>query len=108
VSQHGYGRRNSVPEGLGDILGREVKRVTGEKRDVERARAKWIEVVGPALAPQTAVVAYRANVLRVRVESSALMQELAGIYKKELIAAMASGADPVAVRTIEFELAGGA
>jgi hypothetical protein len=92
---------------LGDILGREVRRVSKEQRGVDRARTKWLEVVGPVLGPRTSVISYRASILRVRVESSALLQELAGIYKRELISAMASGADPVAVRNIEFELAGG-
>ena len=100
-------RRTNAPEGLGDILGREVKRATGEKKGLDLAREKWKSVVGPGLAPKTAVVSLKAHVLRVRVESSALLQELAGIYKRELIAAMATGENPVSLRNIEFELAGG-
>ena len=107
VADYRRPQRSSVPEGLGDILGREVRRVSKEQRGVDRARTKWLEVVGPVLGPRTSVISYRASILRVRVESSALLQELAGIYKRELISAMASGADPVAVRNIEFELAGG-
>ena len=41
-----------------------------------------------------------------RVNSSALLAELDGIYKRDLVAALAEGEDPVAVRTIDFELAG--
>jgi predicted nucleic acid-binding Zn ribbon protein len=72
----------------------------------ERVRRKWEEVVGADLARRTAVVSFRRRVLRVRVESSALLAELAGVYRKELVSAMAEGEEPVAVRTIDFELAG--
>jgi hypothetical protein len=100
-------RRHRAPEGLGDILGREIKRASSEREGIAEARRKWHDVVGPGLSPRTEVIGYRANVLRVRVESSVLLQELAGIYKSELIAAMATGERPVAVRSIEFELSGG-
>ncbi len=71
-----------------------------------RVRAKWEEVVGPDIARRAVPVSFRAHVLRVCVESSVLLGELSGIYKKELLSAMAEGDNAVSVRTIEFELAG--
>ncbi len=94
-------------EGLGDILKREIMKGARRRRGVDaRVRAKWDEVVGEDIAKRTSPVSFRAHVLRVRVESSALLGELSGIYKKELLAAMAEGENPVSVRTIDFELAG--
>lgn len=96
-------------EGLGEVLKREIMRGARRRRRVEaKVRAKWDEVVGEEIARRTVPVSFRGHVLRVRVESSALLAELSGIYKKELVTAMAEGENPVSVRTIEFELAGGA
>ena len=99
--------RRRDPEGIGDILKREVvpKRW---RLEGERARRKWSAVVGPDIASRTVVVSFRRKVLRVQVDSSALLAELDGIYKKELISALAEGDDPVMVRTIGFQLAGAA
>ena len=107
--QRGGYKRRSDPEGLGGILKREVRpKVRRRRRDEDRARRKWDEVVGVELASRTAVMSFRRKVLRVQVDSSALLAELDGIYKKELISALAEGEDPVMVRTIEFQLAGAA
>lgn len=101
------GGRRDVVEGLGDILGREIRREARQRRRVdEQVRVKWEETVGPEIAARTAVVSFTRHVLRIRVESSALLAELSGIYKKELVAAMAEGGNPVSLRTIEFELVG--
>ncbi|MHC4505186.1 MAG: DciA family protein [Planctomycetota bacterium] len=105
--QRGGGKRRTGPEGLGDILKREIRpKVRRRRRDEDRARHKWTAVIGDELASRTAVVSFRRKVLRVQVDSSALLAELDGIYKKELISALAEGEDPVMVRTIEFQLAG--
>ncbi len=94
-------------EALGDVLKREIIKGARRRRKVDaRVRAKWDEVVGEDIARRTSPVSFRAHVLRVRVESSALLGELSGIYKKELLATMAEGDNAVSVRTIEFELAG--
>ena len=101
------GPRESMTEGLGEVLKREIMRGARQRRKVDaRVRAKWEEVVGPEIASRAVPVAFRAHVLRVRVESSALLSELSGIYRKELLSAMAEGDNAVSVRTIEFELAG--
>jgi predicted nucleic acid-binding Zn ribbon protein len=105
--QRGGGKRRTGPEGIGDILKREIRpKVRRRRRDEDRARHKWTEVIGEELASRTSVVSFRRKVLRVQVDSSALLAELDGIYKKELISALAEGEDPVMVRTIEFQLAG--
>ena len=106
----GRGRsRAAGPEGIGDILKRTLG--AGAKRELgasARARRRWADVAGEEIGARTSVVSFRRGVLRVRVESSPLLAELDGIYKKELIAALAEGGEPLAVRTIEFELAGAA
>lgn len=97
--------RGGGPKHLGDVIDGLVSR--GRKgrwpREV-RARKKWGEVVGPEVEEQTAVESLKRGVLKVRVGSSALLAELDGFYKKELILAMASGERPVAVRDIKFVL----
>lgn len=94
-------------EGIGDVLKREIMKGAKRRRQVDaRVRAKWEEVVGPEIAARTMPVSFKGHVLRVCVDSSALLSELSGIYKKELISAMAEGDNPVSVRTVEFELAG--
>lgn len=98
-------RGRDGPELLGEILGRGPTRRPGIEA---RASAKWAEIAGAEIASRTAVTSFRRNVLRVRVDSSVLLAELDGIYKKDLIAAMAEGTHPLPVRTIEFELRGAA
>lgn len=94
------------PEKLADILKEVAREARRRVRVSEEVLAKWNEVVGPELARRTAPVDFSNGILRVKVESSTLMSELAGVYKRELIAAMAEGERPIAVRDIRFELAG--
>jgi len=95
------------PEDLGSILKRSVRDEAARRRRVDgRARSKWEEVAGPEIAARTTVVGFKQHVLRIEVDSSVLLAELAGVYKRELISSMAEGEDPVAVRTIDFVLAG--
>ncbi len=75
--QRGGGKRRSDPEGLGDILKREIRpKVRRRRRDEDRARHKWTKVIGEELASRTWVMSFRRKVLRVQVESSALLAEL--------------------------------
>ena len=103
----GRGDGPDGPEGLGEILrrtvGRDVRRWRGVGGVVRR---KWEEVAGPEIAARTSVVSFKRKVLRVRVDSSALLAELDGIYRKSLLISLAEGDEPVYVRTISFELAG--
>lgn len=94
-------------EVIGDVLKREIIKGARRRRAVDaKVRAKWDEVVGEEIARRTSPISFRAHVLRIRVESSALLGELSGIYKRELLSTMAEGDNAVSVRTIEFELAG--
>lgn len=104
-------RKNSAgirgPEGLGDILGRVVAR--GKRRGWnvdENVRRKWAQVAGPEIAARTSVVSFRRKILRIRVDSSALLAELEGVYRKHLLISLAEGDDPVYVRNLSFELSG--
>ncbi len=109
MQSRGNPKKGTEPEGIGDILSRTLGRDFGKlRRFNERIALKWREVAGAEIASRTAVIGFRRKVLRVRVESSALLAELDGIYKRDLIAALAEGEDPVAVRTIEFKLVGAA
>ena len=97
------------PEGLGDILGREMARRKRQGWSVdEKVLRKWAEVAGPAIAARTSVVSFKRKVLRVRVDSSALLAELDGVYRKHLVISLAEGEDPVYVRNVSFELSGAA
>ncbi len=106
TGQHG---KAAGPEGLGDILGREMARRRKRGWGVdERVRRKWTAVAGPEIAARTSVASFRRKVLRVRVDSSALLAELEGVYKKHLLISLAEGDDPVYVRDLSFQLSGAA
>lgn len=107
MTADGGARRKTDPEGIGDILQREMgPKRKRRRKEHEQVCRKWLEVIGPDLASRTAVISFRRKVLRIEVDSSALLAELGGIYKKELISALAEGNEPVMVRTIDFQLAG--
>jgi len=97
------------PEGLGDILGRVVARSKKRGWNVdENVRRKWVQVAGPEIAARTSVVSFRRKILRIRVDSSALLAELEGVYRKHLLISLAEGDDPVYVRNLSFQLSGAA
>ncbi len=99
--------RAGGPEGLGDILGRVVAHQKKRGWNVdENITRKWAEVAGSEIAPRTSVVSFKRKILRVRVDSSALLAELEGVYRKHLIISLAEGDDPVYVRNISFQLSG--
>ena len=96
-------------KGLGDILGRVVARNKKRGWNVdENVRRKWAQVAGPEIAARTSVVSFRRKMLRIRVDSSALLAELDGVYRKHLLISLAEGDDPVYVRNLSFELSGAA
>jgi hypothetical protein len=107
VGSNGKHRRAGGPEGLGDILGRVVtyqkKRGWGVDENI---RSKWVEVAGSEIAARTSVVSFKRKILRVRVDSSALLAELEGVYRKQLVISLAEGDNPVYVRNISFQLSG--
>jgi predicted nucleic acid-binding Zn ribbon protein len=76
-------------------------------RAVRAAGQKWSEVVGPEIAAHTSVLGLERRALRVGVDSSALLAELAGFYRAGLLEALQSGERPLAVTDVRFELDGG-
>lgn len=85
--------------------------VRGEARRGSRALVaaaeKWSEVAGPEIAAHTRVLGAERRALRVGVDSSALLAELAGFYRAGLLEALQSGERPLAVTDVRFELDGG-
>lgn len=99
---------NEAPSSLSDILNCGLIKDIKKKATVdEKVRKKWSEVVGDNIASMSRVVLFSRGVLQVEVNSSALLSELDGIYKKELILSLGEGEDPVDVNHITFKLSGG-
>ncbi len=77
------------PRKLGDVLGAVLAKYdavgTTAKIDLERA---WHAAIGPELAPKAKAGAFRRGTLEILVDSSPLLQELAGFRKEELLAAV--------------------
>jgi len=95
------------PEPIGDLVKKIVKGSARRgARTREEAEAKWVEVVGPEIAARTSVTGYDRRVLRIGVESSALLAELAGFYKEGLLESLQSGERPLPVVDVRFELGG--
>jgi len=95
------------PEPIGDLVKKIVK--GGARRGArtrEEVEAKWSEVVGPEIAARSRVTGYERRVLRIAVESSALLAELAGFYKEGILESLQSGERPLPVVDVRFELGG--
>ena len=100
-------RGGDDPEPIGDLVKKIVK---GSARRGARTRAeaqaKWAEVVGPEIAAHTRVTGYERRVLRIGVDSSALLAELAGFYKEGILESLQSGERPLPAVDVRFELGG--
>lgn len=95
-------------ERLGDILdGAVVKPAKRARSVMARARRKWVRAAGEELAAHSWPRSARRGVLTVEVDSSALLAELAGYRRAELVHKLAAEPDPVGVRDIKFVLAEG-
>ena len=93
------------PERLGEALARSLsKRGLGERLRVHALNEKWRRAVGEEIAPHTRVLSFARGVLRVQVDSSALLQELASVYTEAITRSLGSGEGPLAVRQIRFQL----
>ena len=94
-------------ERLGDALARVLsKSGLDEGIRLESVRQKWRQAVGEELAARTRVISFRRGVLRVEVQSSALLQELACVYKEEITRSLVAGDSPLPVRDMRFQLPG--
>jgi predicted nucleic acid-binding Zn ribbon protein len=74
---------------------------------IARARRKWTEVAGEEAATHSWPRSVRRGVLTVEVESSALLAELAGYRKAEILRGLTAGEDALGVRDLKFRLAEG-
>ena len=93
-------------ESLGEILGRSlVKPARRSRAQIARAKRKWVSVVGQDLAGHTSPRSVRRGVLTVEVDSSALLAELAGYRRDEIITGLSSGEDSIGIRAVKFVLA---
>lgn len=93
------------PKPIGEVVKRIVSR--GAKRGARlrlEAEAKWKEVVGPEIAARTRVTGFDRRVLKVGVDSSALLAELAGFYKEGLLESLQSGERPLPAIDVRFEI----
>lgn len=96
------------PERLGDILPRAVVKPARRSRSLlARAERKWSRAVGEALAVHSWPRSLRRGLLTVEVDSSALLAELGGYRRTELVGRLAAGPEPLGVREIRFVLAEG-
>ena len=66
----------------------------------------WAEAAGEAVAAHTRVVEFKGMVLRVQVDSSALLGELVGFHRDGILEKLRAGPDPLWVREVRFELSG--
>ncbi len=92
-------------ERIGDILNRAVVRPARKSRSlIARARRKWAEAAGAEVAAHSGPRSLRRGVLTVAVDSSALLAELAGYRRTELLGRLAGGPAPLSVRELRFVL----
>jgi hypothetical protein len=96
------------PERLGDILPRAVVKPARRNRSLlARAERKWSRAVGEALAVHCWPRSLRRGLLTVEVDSSALLAEMGGYRRAELVGKLAGEPEPLGVREIRFVLAEG-
>lgn len=80
------GRERGEPQPIGNIVAELMaRRGLSRTRTAEECEAAWREAVGPWLADQTRLGAFRGGKLEVMAAHSALLQEL-GFIKAEIIA----------------------
>ena len=91
------------PRPLADVLGKVLAKYdiagTTARLDLERG---WLAAIGPELAPRARVGALRRGTLEVHVDSSALLQELAGYRKEELLATLRANLRHSVVTALRF------
>ncbi len=88
AADDGAPRRGGEPELVGDVL-RRLMRDVAPRRSVRRrdvVREAWEQAAGPALAEETRPATLRGGVLTVEVRSAALLHELEGFRRDELLA----------------------
>ena len=93
------------PERLGDVLLRAVVRPARRNRSLlGRAVRKWELVAGGQVVAHSRPRALRRGLLTVEVDSSALLAELSGLRRAELVRRLAGEPEPLGVRDVKFVL----
>jgi len=81
----GRGRRKG-PEAFSDILQRVMRDVRPRgRRRRDKMLETWVAVAGPELAAETRPATLRAGVLTIEVRSTALLHELQGFRRDDLL-----------------------
>jgi predicted nucleic acid-binding Zn ribbon protein len=93
----------SGPENLADVLARLfTSRGWGRKSERVRLETAWAGAVGPELAADTRVGAFRRGVLEVEVKNGVLLQELAQFHKRRLLADLRKALPGVTLTDLKF------
>jgi predicted nucleic acid-binding Zn ribbon protein len=79
-------RRGGAPEPVGDVLRRILREVRPEHRRRKGVAEAWSAAAGPELAEETRPATLQRGVLVVEVRSTALLAELQGFRRDELLA----------------------
>jgi len=94
-------------ERLGDFLDRSVMKPAKRARSmIARARRKWVAVAGKETAVHSQPRSVRRGLLTVEVDSCALLAELAGYRRGELLRGLVGEPEPLGIRDIRFVLGG--
>mgnify|MGYP000334503123 CR=1 FL=1 len=97
--------KDRQPQKAGDLAKRTLKDLgVGKRGKSGRIQAAWLSAAGETLAAQTRPVHVAGNVLTVEVASSALMSELAGFRKNELVKKIRENFPEIAVLDIRFRI----
>jgi hypothetical protein len=98
-------RRGREPKRLGAALmawldeeRRKRRRRGGDLQEV------WAAAAGEQIAAHTRVLDIRQMVMRVQVDSSALLSELVGVHRDRILRALRGAERPLMVRDLRFEL----
>jgi hypothetical protein len=98
----------SGPERLGDVLPRAVVRPARRGKSlIGRAVRKWGLVAGERVVAHSRPRAFRRGLLTVEVDSSALLAELSGLRRGELLRRLAGEPEPLGIRDVRFVLSEG-
>ena len=93
------------PRVLGEVLGAFIRQTgMGQRGRQGKVEQRWRDAVGEAVAAHTRVVEFRGMVLRVDVDSSALLHELVSFRRVKILEKLRSGENPLPVRDVRFEL----
>ncbi len=104
-AEDGGERRGGQPEPIAAILSRYMRGVQPSPR---RARsgiaAAWQTICGPELAEETHAASLRKGVLTVEVRSNALLSELAGFRRDDLLGRLLEADTTGRIRGLRFRL----